>query len=232
MNYFYQDMTLGAASLGLLFFLISYMIYQQRFTHGGNLLLALILMLSTTAFSGLVLRWNPNLTLLLLANSINVFCFLFAFTIILHFSLFSFSKSPLLWKSKAYLLLYVPAVILSFVYALSPLMLAGIVQNPFSFQILYAPGYWAIVLAGFAFAGAALLLELFILARGASAAEKRASLLSLLTIVLLFYFYGVDLIRPFFANRSFFPSPLPLTIASFALVYEFIKYHYFSLGKE
>ena len=138
MIYFYQDILLAAINIFLLTFLVGYMIYHQRFTHGGNLLLALIIMLSTAGISDMIFRWNPNPTLILLADSFNVFCFLFTLTILLHFSLFSFTRSVLLRENKFYLLLYFPPVILSFLYALTPLMISKPYLFSKNFDITFA----------------------------------------------------------------------------------------------
>lgn len=230
MGYFYNDLVMVAVNLGLLLFLFGFMVARRRFTHGGNLLLLMIILLSTLGFSDLIFQWNPNLPLILLANSLNVFCALFTLSILCHFSFFSFTRSPLLWESRAYLFLYLPSVLISFLYALSPLMLTGIVQNPFGFRLIFGGGYWAIIICGAVLTLAIFLLELAILLRPGSADEKAEAGISLAILLLLSRFFNLNLVLPFFVYLGTFSSPMPTMLATLLLVYEFIRYNYYSLG--
>lgn len=226
---YYLDLFLFLVNFCLLIYLIGYMIYRRRFTHGGNLLLALIILLSITGLSDIILRWNPNPALILLANAVMVFCFLFGLTIVLHFSLFSFTKSDFLWANELYLFLYLPALILSFTYALTPFMLSGIIHNPFGFWLIYAPGYWIIVILSFGAGLGVAGLELGILLKNISAGENHQAVLSLLIFALLFFYYVSSLVLPFFSRSAYFPSSVILTLAIVLLIYEFVKYHFYSL---
>ncbi|MFA4844067.1 MAG: hypothetical protein WC632_03860 [Candidatus Margulisiibacteriota bacterium] len=230
MDYFYNDIIMVVANLSLLLFLFGFMVARRRFTHGGNLLLLLIILLSTLGLSDLIFQWNPNLPLILLANSLNIFCALFTLSILCHFSLFAFTRSHLLWESRAYLWLYLPPVIISFLYALSPLMLTGIVQNPLGFRLLFGSGYWAIVICGAALTFAISLLELAILFRPGSADEKAEAGISLAILLLLAHFFNLNLILPFFVYLGTYSSPMPAMLATLLLAYEFIRYNYYSLG--
>jgi hypothetical protein len=230
MDYFYNDIIMVAVNLGLLLFLFGYMVARRRFTHGGNLLLLMIILLSTLGLSDLIFQWNPNPLLILLANTLNVFCALFTLTILCHFSLFAFTRSHLLWESRAYLWLYLPSVVISFLYALSPLMLTGIVHNPFGFRLVFSPGYWAVIVCGVALTVAISLLELAILFRPGSADEKAEAGISLAILLLLAHFFNLNLILPFFVYLGSYSSPMPAMLATLLLVYEFIRYNYYSLG--
>jgi hypothetical protein len=226
---FFQDTLMAAFDAGLFLFLIGYMIYRRRFTSGGNLLLALIMVLLLSSLADLAFRWNPDSTIILLANVFLVFCFLFGLTIVVHFSLYSFTKARFLWANELYLLLYLPAVVAALIYAATPLMLTGIVCNPFGFQLTYGPGFWAVAILGLGLALSSFLLEFDMLLKRVSKSENRQALLSLLILGLLAYYYFADLVLPFFSRGAALISPLPVTLAIVILIYEFIKYHYVSL---
>jgi hypothetical protein len=230
MDYFYNDIIMVAANLVLLLFLFGFMVVRRRFTHGGNLLLLMIILLSTLGFSDLIFQWNPNPLLILLANTLNVFCALFTLTILCHFSLFAFTRSPLLWESRTYRWLYLPSILISFLYALSPLMLTGIVQNSFGFRLLFNSGYWAVIICGLALTLAISLLELAILFRPGSADEKAEAGISLAVLLILAHFFNLNLVLPFFFYLGTYASPMPAMLATLLLVYEFIRYNYYSLG--
>jgi hypothetical protein len=230
MDYFTNDVITVAVNLGLLLFLFGFMVARRRFTHGGNLLLLMIILLSTLGLSDLIFQWNPNPLLILLANTLNVYCALFTLSILCHFSLFSFTRSHLLWESRAYLWLYLPSVVISFFYALSPLMLTGIISNPFGFRLTFGAGYWAVIICGVALTLAICLLELAILFRPGTADDKAEAGISLAILLILAHFFNLNLILPFFIYLGTYASPLPATLATLLLVYEFIRYNYYSLG--
>jgi hypothetical protein len=226
---FFWEALLVAVDAGLFLFLAGYMAYRRRFTHGGYLLLALIMILLLSGVAQLAFRWSPEPAVILLANVWQVFCFLCALTIVVHFSLYSFTKAPFLWANELYLLLYLPAVVVALVYAATPLMLAGAVYTPFGCELIYGPGFWAVVVLGLALCLASFLLEFIMLLKRVSASENRQALLSLLILGLLAYYYLADLVLPFFWHDAALISPLPVTLAIAILIYEFIEYHYVSL---
>jgi hypothetical protein len=226
-TYFYQDLSYIIISVVFIAYLFGYAEIHRRIPKGFFLLLLLTLLLSTGGLSDMVFRWNPDPTLVILADSLNVFCFSFALTIILHYSALYFYKNDFLAASKGYRWLYLPACLLTFVYILSPLMIKGIVSNPIGFQLKYAPGYWLIVLFGALLGLAALLINFGIVLHSRNENEKNRSLFMLFVLILTLYFYSSVMFLPFLFNAVNFASPLPMTFAVIVLVYAYIKYGYF-----
>ncbi|MFH1347593.1 MAG: hypothetical protein ABIH22_02775 [Candidatus Margulisiibacteriota bacterium] len=231
MAYYYQDISYILGSILLLLFLVGEMLHFRHLPKGGPLLLGLTLLLSTAGLSDLIFRSNPNPTIILFADSLNVFCFTFALAIILNYSLVYFSKNPLWSEKKAYLVLYIPALIISALHALSPMMIKGVLWGPISYQLNYNPGYWIIVAYGISFAFLSILFSLSAARKIQSPSEKNQSLLLVCVLILLTYFYNSSLILPFLFKTVNFASPLPTTFAILLLVYGYIEYNYFSLEK-
>jgi hypothetical protein len=232
MDYFYQDMLYFLIGLFFFLFLAGYMIYHRRFPRGGFLLLGLILLLSTASLSDLAFRVNPHPNIVLFADSLNIFCYTLILAILLHYSLAYSSEKPVWTETKSYLALYLPALIISALYALSPLMVAGIVSGSIGFQLSYNPGYWVIVIYGIFLSLSCVYLNLEHLGRDKSPAEINRSIFLLFTLLLLAYFYNASLILPFLFRTVNFASPLPTSFAIMVLVYAYTKYNYFSLEKK
>ncbi|MEE8637593.1 MAG: hypothetical protein V3T21_00950 [Candidatus Margulisiibacteriota bacterium] len=230
--YFYQDISYVIISIIFLLFLVGHMFYYRRFTRGSFHLLGLILMLSTAGLSDLAFRWNPRPIIVLYADALNVFCFVFALAILLHYSLVHFFKSRLWTETKFYWTLYLPALVISALHVLTPLMIAGIFFGPIGFQLSYNAGYWAIVIYGMGFSLLSVFLNLGIIVKDTSPSEKNQSVFLLFTHLLLIYFYSSSLILPFLFNMFNFVSPLPTTFAIIVLAYAYVKYNYFSLETE
>jgi len=229
MVYFIQDTLFVALSIFLLFFLLGYMALRHRFPKGSPLLCALILLFSSAGLSDLAFRFSPNPVVVLYADSLNLFCFVFSLAILSHFSLVHFSKNPIWTHSKFYLILYLPALIIAVLHTLSPLMISGIVSGPIGFQLSYNWGYWLIVIYAALFGLHSVLLNLIIIVKNPVAAEKNHSVFLLLVLLLSLYFYNSSLILPFLYRMVNFSSPLPTTFAILILTYTFIRYHYFTL---
>ncbi|MCU0641004.1 MAG: hypothetical protein MUC35_02820 [Candidatus Margulisbacteria bacterium] len=223
------DAVLATVNLALLLYLVGYMIYRRRFTHGGNLLLGLIMMLAITGFADLFFRYFPNPTVILLANVYLVFCGLWAMTITVHFSLFAFSRARFLWANELYLLLYLPALTVSLLYAATPLMLAGIFYTPLGFRLIYGPAYWAVVILGMSLAAFSFLLELGTLIRNISRGENNQAVISLVILGLLSYYFCYNLLLPFLSRSSVLIGGAPVSLAVAVLIFEFVRYHYVSL---
>jgi hypothetical protein len=229
MVYFYQDISYVIISIIFLLFLVGHMLYCRRFQKGSLLLLVLILMLSTAGLSDLAFRWSPRSSVVLCADTLNVLCFVFALAILLHYSLVHFSKNRLWAEVKFYWVLYLPALIISVLHILTPLMIAGVISGPIGYQLSYNSGYWIIVIYGIGFSLLSILLNLGIIAKDTSPSEKNQSIFLLFTHLLLIYFYTSSLILPFLFNLANFVSPLPTTFAIIVLAYAYVKYNYFSL---
>jgi hypothetical protein len=229
MAYFIQDTLYVALSIFLLFFLLGYMALRRRFPKGSPLLFALILLFSCAGLSDLAFRFSPNPVIVLYADSLNLFCFVFSLAILSHFSLLHFSKNPLWTHTKSYLLLYLPALIIAALHILSPLMISGIISGPIGFQLNYNWGYWLIVIYAALFGFHSIALNLIIIVKNPLAAEKNHSIFLLLVLLLSLYFYNSSLILPFLYRMVNFASPLPTTFAVLILTYTFIRYNYFTL---
>jgi hypothetical protein len=229
MEYFYQDLFYFLIGLAFFFFLAGYMFYRRCFPRGAGLLLGLILLLSTAGLSDLAFRVYPWANLVLLADSVNVFCFTFILAIFLHYSLAYSAKQTVWTRTKLYLVFYLPALAISGFYALSPVMVGGLITGPLGFQLNYNPGYWIVVLYGLTLTLASIYLNLGHIESSKPAGEKNRSVFLLFTLLLLVYFYNASLILPFLFQTVNFASPLPTTFAVMVLTYAFLKYNYFSL---
>lgn len=229
MPYFYQDISYVLGSILLLLFLVGEMIHFRRLPKGGPLLLCLILLLSTAGLSDLIFRSNANPTIILFADTLNVFCFTFALAIIFNYSLVYFFKDNFWADARYHILLYVPALVISVMHTLSPTMIKGIVWGPVGYQLNYNPGYWAIVIYGLSLALLSVLLNIGAIGKVKSPSEKNQSILLVCALILLAYFYNSSLVLPFLFQSVNFASPLPTTFAILLLVYGYIEYNYFSL---
>ena len=228
MSYFYQDLFFIICSLIIFIFFLGYLIVRRQF-RGGKLLLGLTFLLSLAGISDMVFRFNPDPNLVVLAEGMNVICFTFVLALLLNYSTVYFYKNPLSLPLKYYLLIYLPALIISVIYIFTPWMVSSITQNPFGFKISYNSGYWAIVLYGILMSICALLFVLITLFRDHDLDDKNEALFMMFILVLLVFFYSSVLILPFISHMVNFASPLPTTFAILALVYSYIAHGYFSL---
>ncbi|KPJ68301.1 hypothetical protein AMJ44_06790 [candidate division WOR-1 bacterium DG_54_3] len=228
MIYFYQDIAFVSISILFLFFLAGRMLFFRRFPKGSPFLLGLILIFSTAGLSDLAFRWTLSPTILLSADALNVFCFVFALAILSHYSLTHFFKGGLWADFKFFWMLYAPALVISALHIFTPLMIDRVFSCSKDLQLCYNSGYWVIVIYGIGFSLLSLLLNFGILAKSKDLHEKNQSIFLLLVLLLLIYFYTSSLILPFFFNIVNFVSPLPTTFAIAVLVYAHIRYHYFS----
>lgn len=229
MSYYYQDTFYVSLGILILLFLLGYMLLRRRFAKGSPLLLSLILLFSTAGISDLVFRWNPRPVAVLYADSLNLFCFVFSLAILAHFSVIHFSRNPAWRETKIYALLYLPALLISALHILTPLMIDGITSGPIGFQLSYNWGYWAVVAYGAVFGLLSAALNIGIILSGPSPREKNHSLFLLFVLILSLYFYNSSLILPFLYRMVNFASPLPTTFAILVLTYAFIKYNFFTL---
>jgi hypothetical protein len=229
MEYFLQDMLYFLIGLAFFFVLAGHMLYRRRFPRGAGSLLGLVLLLSTAGLSDLAFRLYPQPNLVLLADSVNVFCYAFILAIFLHYSLAYSAKQTIWTETKLYLALYLPALAISGFYALSPLMISGLVASPLGFQLDYNPGYWIVVLYGLSLTLSCIYLNLGHIESSKPAGEKNRSVFLLFTLLLLVYFYNSSLILPFLFQTVNFASPLPTTFAIMVLTYAYLRYNYFAL---
>jgi hypothetical protein len=230
MDYLAQDILYIAMGIVFAMVLLGYIAYRRHWP-GGGYLLALVFLLTTTGLADIIFRWNPNPSVVLLAGSLNVLCFLLNLTILLHYSVENYLKSKIglepLWL---FLILYLPALLVSGIYTLTPLMISGIITSAIGFQPIYGSGYWTLVGYGAALFLLTLHFNIMTLVRG-KLEEKNQSVFLMFVLFLLGYFYCSVLIFPFIYRTVNFASPLPTTFAILVLVYAYIHYHYFSMGE-
>jgi hypothetical protein len=221
--YYYQDFIFAALGFFLAGLLLGRALVKRRY----YLLVALLLMLSTAGLTDVVFRYNPDPALLMLADSGNVFCAAFGLTIFLHFSLAAFLRQRYNYNFRRYLFLYLPALLLAAVYALTPLMVKGITSGGAGFEIKYGQGHWLVL----AFVGLYLLLigllGLFSMIESPNVRDRECSAIMLLAAGLCAYYYSSVLVIPFLFQMPNFASPVPLTCATLILTFAGLKYEYF-----
>ena len=231
MNYFYQDIFYISLGIFFIFVLLGYILYRRHLPTGGYLL-SLVFLLSMAGLSDMIFRWNPNPSWVLSASSLNVFCYSFALTIILNYSIVHFFKDRIgLEPAWLFLILYLPALIVTSIYLFSPLMVSYVLSSPLGFQLAYSPGYWALIVYGAILVLPSALLNLIIAFQGKSADDANQSIFLLFVLLLVAFFYGSVLVFPFLYRTVNFASPLPTAFAILVLVYAYIRYEYFSLEK-
>lgn len=220
MNYWQQDLIYFGLSVlltaGLLFYLSA-----RRSLAAGWLAVLLALLLTAAGLADMIFMWNSSTTAVLLADSVNVFCFLFSLTIFAHYSLAYFfpgGRPVRLW-------LYLPALAAALLYFFSPWLVRGIVQNYYlGFRLDYAPGFWLLPLFGVLLGGLALVLNFMILFSNRGEAAKNRSIFLLFVMFLVLFFFTACLILPFLAGTVNFASPLPLALAILVVVYACARY--------
>ncbi len=228
MVYFMQDIFSYLASALVFFALLAYAIYKKR--SNLQLLLASVFLMSSAALSDMLFRWNPNPNIVVLADGMNVFCYSFIMAIMLHFSVVYFFKNTIpSLPSRFYLALYLPPLVLSAVYILTPFMVTGIIHNPTGFKLNYGGSYWVLIAYGMALAALSLLFILWILLEDRDPEERNQTIFVLFVLILVSYFYSSALIFPFLNNLVNFASPLPMTFGILIMVYCYFVHGYFAI---
>lgn len=229
MPYFLEDIIIVSASVLISLFFLGYLLFRGQLLN-GLLLLVFVTLLSISGFSDAVFRFNPHPNLVVMADGLNIFCFTIELAILLHFSTVYFIKKPSQTPLPLDAVIYLPAVIISALYSLSPLMVSGVTANTTGFQMNYNPGYWTIVVYGAVMAIISLIFIFITLLRDPDAEDRNEVLFLLLVLILMIFFYGSVLVVPFLYNFINFVSPMPIVFAVLALVYSYISHGYFSLG--
>jgi len=218
--YFYQDLIsvlLGIALLGL-------MLIRAMWKRSSYLLLFLVFLLSLAGLTDALFRWNPSSLIVLLADSINVFCYFLGLGVFLHYSILFARREGI---GKGYYLIYLPGLILAFLYVLTPLMVKGITRSFLGFQLSYAQGYYWLIIYGLIYFILILLFNGRVILSSLGGKEKEESFYLLFSFFLFFYFYSSVIIFPFLYGLVNFASPLPVALAALVLVYAHLRYNYF-----
>jgi hypothetical protein len=227
-GYFYEDILYIAGNILLLLFLFGYKVYSGRLARGSFMLLSLILLLSTAGLSDMAFRWNPNPNVVLLAAALNVFCFVAALSILLHFSMIYFHPTKF-WKNVIFCsVYYFPVLVITGFQLFSPLLISGIITGPVGFRLVYNPAYLIIVLYAAALVLLTVLFNLATIVRDPHFEKKNQSAFLLFILLLVVYFYSASLVLPFLFGTVNFASPLPTTFAVLILAYTYIRYNYFT----
>ena len=225
MNYFQQDLFAFGFCVILT---VGFPVYlaARRSLAGGWPAVLLVLLLTISGAADLAFKCNAGTSVVLLADSVNVFCFLVSLTVCAQYSLVYFLPGPL--RGRRWL--YLPALVLAALYFFTPWFVRGIVQNDYlGFRLTYAPGFWLLPLFGLLAAGLALALNFAALfSRRAPAAKDRA-IFFLFVLFLALFFYGASLIMPFLAGTVNFASPLPVAMAITVVVYSCARYGLFMM---
>jgi hypothetical protein len=226
MNYFQQDLIYLVLCVLLAAGLPSYLA-ARRSLAGGWPAVLLVLLLTIAGLADLIFQSNPGTAVVLLADAVNVFCFLFSLTIFAHYSLVYFF--PGLRRVSRWL--YAPALALALLYFLSPWLVRGIVQNSYlGFRLDYAPGFWLLPVFGVLFGGGVLALNCLIIFSDRAPADKDRSLYLIFVLFLALFFFHACLILPFLAGTVNFASTLTLALAIGVIVYA-CAYHGFFLAE-
>jgi hypothetical protein len=212
--YYYQD--IFYILVGFLFtaLLAGYSFFRKP----CSALVWLSLLLSLTGVADAICHYTAVPVVLLLAESGLVLCCTLALTIFLRFVLPSLPPK----------LIYLPALLLTAAYALTPWLVRGITAGAYGFELKYAPGYWLLIGFVALYALLTVLFSLPVVKRSAQAGGRDQSLLLLFVLGLCVFYYGSALVVPFFYAAGNIASPLPLTFAVMLLVYSCLKYGYFA----
>lgn len=222
MNYFLQDLV----SLGLCAVLAAalplFLIARRELGRGWPaVLLALLLTLAGAA--DLVFQRNAGTALVLLADAVNVFCFLVSLTVFVHYSV-DYAAAGLrpfrLWS-------YLPALFLALFYFLTPWLVRGIAQSYLGFRLDYAAGFWLLPLFGLLAAGLVVALNFTTIFSLQKEAIKDRSLYLLFVMFLVLFFFSSSLLMPFLIGTVNFSSVLPLALALLVIFYTCAHNGYF-----
>lgn len=213
-KYFYQDLFYILAG----FFFVGLVAGYSLFKKPSYLLVGQTLLLSLAGLTDAIFRYNSDPVILLLAGSGNVLFCALTLTIFLLYA----------WPSCPQKLIYLPAVLITAAYALTPWLVRGITSGAYGFELEYAPGYWLLI----GFVALCVLLavafSLQVVMKSEHAKERERALLLLFALLLSAYYYGSALVVPFFVAGANIASPLPLTFAAMVMAYSCIKYGYFA----
>jgi hypothetical protein len=223
MNYLQQDLAYfglcAVLTVGFPIFLAA-----RGLLAGGRAAVLLVLLLTIAGAADLAFKDNSSTALVLLADGVNVFCFLFCQALFLHFSFAYFFPGPLRGRRWLYLL----PLALALLYFFSPWLVSGIVRNAYlGFRLNYAPGFWLLPLFGALAGGLALALNFAVLFLHREPAAKDRAIALLLVMFLALFFFSASLIIPFLAGTVNFASPLPVLLALLVIVYTCARYGFF-----
>ena len=233
MSYFFAEDLFAIVASGLVFLsFLGYLINKGQFSK-GKLLLALVFLLSLSGLSDMVFRFNSNANLVVLADGLNVICYTLVLALILDYSTVYLFRNPLAMPIISFILIYLPPIVISAVYILTPWMVSGITQNAsLGFKLSYNSGYWVLLVYGamlFLLSLGFILVDLW---RDPDPEGRSESLFTLFILFLLGYFYCSVIIFPFWLKMVNFASPLPTTFAGLVLAYSYIVHGYFALNRK
>ncbi|MCU0641816.1 MAG: hypothetical protein MUC35_07050 [Candidatus Margulisbacteria bacterium] len=222
--YYYQDLIFTLAGFFLVGLLAGHALYKKP----SYLLIVLTTLFSLAGLTDVIFRYNTDPTTLMLADSTNVFCALFALTILLQFSMQYFCAERVRACARYQLLLYLPALLLTLAYAVTPFMVRGITAGAAGFRLTYNDGYWAVLVFGAICLALTAAISIYLAIERPEVRERERAAFLLFALGLFAYYYTVVLALPFLVRAPNFASPLPLTCATLVLVYACVKYEHFS----
>ncbi len=223
MNYFQQDVVFLVVCVVTALALPVYLAARGLLGRGWPAYLLMIL-LTLAGAADLVFLHNAGTTPLLLADSVNVFCYLFSLTLFAHYSLI-YSAARLrpvrLW-------FYLPALLLSLCYFLTPWLVGGVIRSPsFGFRLAYEPAFWLLPLFGLLAALLVVALSCATVFSLQKEAVKDRSLYLIFVLFLTLFFFSSSLLMPFLAGTVNFSSTLPLALALLVIFYSSAHNGYF-----
>ncbi len=222
MNYFQQDVVFLAVCGALCVVLFVFLASRQLLGRGWPAL-ALSFLLTVAGAAGLVFQYRPGTALILLADAVNVFCYLFSLTLFVHYSIV-YSSAGL---RRARLWFYLPALALALVYFLTPWLVSGVSQSFLGFRLAYAPAFWLVPAFGLLAVLLALVLNFRTIFSLQPEAVKDRSLYLLFVLFLVCFFFSSCLLMPFLAGTVNFSSTLPLALAVLVVFYACAHNGYF-----
>ncbi len=223
MSYLQQDLVFLILGMLLSTVLVYQLVMRRRLGAGWPaVLLAVLLTLAGAA--ELVFQRTTDTALIMLADAVNVFCLLFSLTVFVHYSL-AYAAAGLrvvrLW-------FYLPALLLSLLYFLTPWLVGGIVMIPYlGFRLDYAPGFWLLPLYGALAAVLVLALNFTTIFSLREAAAKDRALYLIFVFFLAAFFFSSSLLMPFLIGTVNFSSTLPLLLAIAVIFFSCLRSGYF-----
>ena len=223
MSYFQQD-AVCLAFCAALSLILPVLLAARRELRRGWPAVLLTFLLTLAGAAELVYRSSSDTALIMLADAVNVFCLLFSLTVLVEFSL-AYSSSGL---RPARLWFYLPALLLSLLYFLTPWLVGGIVESAsLGFRLDYLPGFWLLPLFSLLAALLAVALNFTTIFSLRQAADKDRALYLVFVLFLALFFFCSCLLMPFLAGTVNFSSTLPLALAVLVIFYSAAHSGYF-----
>ncbi len=222
MNYFQQDLVFLALCAVLSAYLPLFLAPRHLLGRGWPAILLMVL-LTLAGAAELVFQGYPDPALILLADAVNVFCFLLSLTVLAHYSIIYTSaglRPVRLW-------FYLPALLLALVYFLTPWLVRGVARSYLGFRLDYALAFWLLPLFGLLAALLVLGLNFTTIFSLQKAAVKDRSLYLIFVLFLVLFFFSSSLLMPFLAGTVNFSSTLPLALAVLVIFYSCAHNGYF-----